>query len=48
MTIFHKLSARTTAHPELFYGVELTVLGDMSQNGVQTLSSVRGEGMALC
>lgn len=48
ITIFNKLAERTASEPELFDGLELTVLSDMSQNGVFTISTVRGDGMQLC
>ena len=47
LTIFETVDARTRATPEAFDTLSLTVLSDVCQNGVQTLSSVTGEGMEL-
>eukprot|EP00966_Prymnesium_polylepis_P254984 5891569-Prymnesium_polylepis.1 len=48
LSIVEKLEERSRAQPQAFDEIELTVLSEMAQNGVQTLSSVRGDGMALC
>ena len=48
MTIFDTLETRSRSKPEEFVEIKLTLLGEVCQNGVQTLSSVQGEGMALC
>lgn len=48
MSIFEVVDHRTRTTPEAFNDLSLTVLSDVCQNGVQTLSSVSGEGMELC
>ena len=48
LSIFLKLDERSRAHPDDFAELPLTVLSEVCQNGVQTLSSVSGEGMKLC
>lgn len=48
LTIFDTLESRSRSNPELFQDIQLTLLGDVAQNGVQTLSSVKGEGLLLC
>ena len=48
LTIFNKLDERSRATPDAFAELPLTVLSEVAANGVQTISSVTGEGMALC
>ena len=48
MTIFNNLEERTKASPELFADFKLTVFSEVAANGVQTISSVQGDGMELC
>ena len=47
MTIFEKIDERSRSTPEAFGEIQLTVISDVCQNGVETLASVSGEGMAL-
>ena len=48
LTIIEKLDERSTAAPADFDELPLTVLSEVAANGVQTISSVQGEGLALC
>ena len=48
LTIIEKLDERSLAAPADFNEIALTVLSEVAQNGVQTISSVSGEGLALC
>ena len=48
LTIIEKLDERSLAAPKDFDEIALTVLSEVAANGVQTISSVQGEGMALC
>jgi hypothetical protein len=48
LTILQSLEDRCASHPAAFDGLPLTVLAEVCANGVQTLSSVSGEGMRLC
>ena len=48
LTIIEKLDERSLAEPAAFSEVPLTLLSEVAQNGVQTLSSVSGDGMELC
>ena len=48
LTIFDTLESRSRDSPEEFQQIQLTLLGEVAQNGVQTISSVQGEGMELC
>ena len=48
LTIFETLDKRSLDHPKDFDSIPLTDLSDVAQNGVQTISSVHGEGMQLC
>ena len=48
LTIIEKLDERSRATPEAFAKIPLTVLSEVAANGVQTISSVQGEGMELC
>ena len=48
LTIIEKLDERCKAKPKDFDEIALTVLSEVAANGVQTISSVQGEGMALC
>lgn len=47
LTIFDKLDQRSRERPGDFDGFDLTVLSQVAQNGVHTLSSVSGEKMHL-
>jgi len=47
MTVFEKIDERSRSTPEAFAGIKLTDFADVSQNGVETLVSVSGEGMEL-
>ncbi len=46
LTVFEKLDERTQLEVDLFDGIKLTLLTEVSQNGVHTLESVAGN--ALC
>ena len=48
MGIFNNLEERTKDTPEQFADIPLTVLSEVAANGMQTISSVQGEGMELC
>ena len=48
LRIWETLERRTRLEPELFASINLTLLSEVCQNGVQTLASVSGEGMELC
>jgi len=47
LAIFDKLDQRSRERPDDFTGFDLTVLSQVAQNGVHTLSSVSGEKMQL-
>lgn len=47
MTVFEKIDERSRTTPEAFGNIKLTDFSDVSQNGVETLLSVSGEGMQL-
>ena len=47
VSIFETIDSRSQTSPEAFNEVSLTALSDVCQNGVQTLSSVSGDGMEL-
>lgn len=48
LSILDVLETRCTSEPAAFDDLPLTVLAEVCANGVQTLSSVAGEGMRLC
>ena len=48
LKIFNKLDERSRATPEAFSTIQLTVFSEVAANGVQTISSVQGDGLALC
>ena len=48
LSIIEKLDERSLATPDEFSDIALTVLSEVAANGVQTITSVQGEGMALC
>ena len=48
LTVLEKIDSRSRDTPEAFNELNLTVLSDVAQNGVETLLSVSGEGMVLC
>ena len=48
LSIFAKLDHRCRTLPQDFSELRLTVLSEVAQNGVHTLSSVTGERMDLC
>ena len=48
LTIIEKLDERSVAEPAAFDDIALTVLSDVAANGVQTITSVQGDGLALC
>lgn len=48
MRIFETLDERSLREPDAFSDIPLTLLSEVAQNGVQTLSSVSGDGMELC
>ena len=48
LTIIEKLDERSLAAPDDFAEIELTVLSEVAANGVQTITSVQGDGLALC
>ena len=48
LSIFVKLEQRVDNSPEDFAALPLPVLSEVAQNGVATISSVSGDGMALC
>ena len=48
LTVFETLESRSRETPDMFNTIQLTVLSEVAQNGVQTLSSVSGDKMELC
>ena len=48
LSIFIKLEQRVEQQPDDFAGLPLPLLSEVAQNGVATISSVSGDGMALC
>lgn len=48
LTVLENIDSRSRETPEAFNELNLTVLSDVAQNGVETLLSVSGDGMELC
>ena len=46
LTIFEKLDERTLQEVDLFDGIKLTLLTEVTQNGVHTLESVAGNALS--
>ena len=47
LTVFDELDRRTQKEVDLFDGIKLTLLTEVTQNGVHTLDSVSGNALCL-